>query len=329
MLRRLFEVAMVMSLCILSTGLCANADSTGYIDTPDECCIVQKTDVKAKTVYLVSAGKCGGMSGRAYVNLSGKVRVLRDGVYWADREVQPLGTPDVADVLLAAKKTAANMVKTPNIHEKEMVKEAEKTVAFFNSKEYQARISQESARLRHDLFGVKGEEKLVPKEPVSESKSSNRLGPDERVYLFLSSSMPMQTVRNYIASVARMGDPNIKVVMRGFVGGMKKVGPTVAFISKAIYLDADCDPGQGKCPAHNIHVGIDPQLFRKYGIDRVPTVVYARGVSIAPPEQSEGGDSAKVSSSVKVSGDASLEYILGKISQTAGAGHVQQLLSKK
>src|ERR1700674_3442756 len=32
--------------------------------------------------------------------------------------------------------------------------------------------------------------------------------------------MPIETVRNYAASVARLRDPRVTMVMRGFVGGM-------------------------------------------------------------------------------------------------------------
>jgi hypothetical protein len=71
---------------------------------------------------------------------------------------------------------------------------------------------------------------------------------------------------------------------------------------------------------------IDPLLFRRYGIDRVPAVVYARGVMMEDSALSEG-DMKNTSSAEHhtVYGDVSLEYLIKQIWRETGSRSLKEL----
>jgi len=132
---------------------------------------------------------------------------------------------------------------------------------------------------------------------------------DERVYIFISSSVPKETLRNYARDLDALGQPRMSIVMRGFVGGMTKVRPTLEFFRGVLFKDDNCDPG--KCEAYRAPILIDPLLFRRYGIEDVPAVVYARGVSVVDSTVSEGlGEGAETGDYYILYGDAVLDGAL-------------------
>ena len=144
----------------------------------------------------------------------------------------------------------------------------------------------------------------------------DRLSPSERIYIFVSSSMPQETLRTYVRDVSGLGDENIVFVMRGFVGGMRHIKPTIGFIAKALVKDKDCDLSRQKCDAYNVNFEIDPLLFRKYGVARVPAFIYVPQIEVEDRERSEGDpDNAKAAGFHALYGDASLEYVLETLSR--------------
>jgi type-F conjugative transfer system pilin assembly protein TrbC len=199
-----------------------------------------------------------------------------------------------------------------NAHSAQGEKEAEKAVTVYQSEEFQQKIQSEVERLKDTVFSKQLEEYL-PKQVTKEGRSPSPgvLSQTERIYIFVSSSMPVQTIRSYAGDVDRLRDPNVAMVMRGFIGGMKYVKPTIEFARKVLVKDENCRAMTEKCETFSSNLEIDPLLFRKYGITSVPAVVYARGVRIADPGQSEGYDkNVKVSDYYAVYGDASLEYAI-------------------
>jgi hypothetical protein len=142
--------------------------------------------------------------------------------------------------------------------------------------------------------------------------------------------MPLQTVRNYVASVARLGDPRIVMVMRGFVGGMTRIQPTIRFVADVLKKQPSCSPAEGECEMLPANLVVDPLLYRRYAIDSVPAVVFARGVKAENPGLSEGDiKNTEVADSYTVYGDASLEYILQSIGRESGASSLKELLASR
>jgi type-F conjugative transfer system pilin assembly protein TrbC len=299
------------------------AGAAGFIETPDECYMVKTMDKPAKTVQLAAMGRCQGRPGRAFVDLDGEVTVFRDGAIWKRQTVQSMSMPDLVGTMAKAKEMAKSMVLPKNAFEKEMQAKAAETIAVYRSPEYQAKLARETARIKRDMFheelealpADKGGLKQVKALAKQESPKRARLQDDERIYVFISSSMPMETIRNYAASAGQYNDPKkVVLVMRGFIGGMQKIGPTTSFVADVLKRSATCNLAAGEqCDMVNTNVLIDPILFRRYGIREVPATVYAKGVRVNLPEQSEGNDDVVIGSFAVAYGDASLEYNLSKI----------------
>ena len=191
---------------------------------------------------------------------------------------------------------------------------AEKAARIYYSKQYQEKIHQEIQRLKRTVFAdtlKKQHEAISTPQPGGRR---NFLMPDERIYVFVSSSMPLETIRNYAADLDRLRDPNVTMVMRGFVHGIKRIRPTLKFLEKVLVKDPDCDLTSTRCDTFRATVSIDPLLFRGYAINRVPAIVYVRGLSVVDADLSEGiRDNAPLAEAYLVSGDVPLDYALDKI----------------
>ncbi|MDD2732630.1 MAG: type-F conjugative transfer system pilin assembly protein TrbC [Desulfuromonadaceae bacterium] len=234
-----------------------------------------------------------------------------------------IGIPEVEVSLDKANKVAETLTIPTNKSEMEMAKIAEKMNAYYRSPEFQGRLKNETERIKGELFG----DASVRFYPDSKTPAARgKLGSDERIYVFISSAMPLQTVRNYAASVARLGDPNVTLVMRGFVDGMTKIQPTIRFIGSVLQRDATCNPTDGECEMLPASLAVDPLLFRRYGIDRVPAVVYVRGVKAEDAALSEGDSrNTSISENHTVYGDASLEYLIEQIWRESGVRSLKDL----
>ena len=76
-------------------------------------------------------------------------------------------------------------------------------------------------------------------------------------------------------------------------------------------------------------INIDPQLFRRYRIGRVPAIVYATSVNIIEPGMSEGlRETATVGQTYTVYGDASFDYLLEQINKKAKSKSLESMIAK-
>lgn len=300
------------------------AGTPGYIATPDTCCVVDR--VMEDTVHLRKVGACTGKPGRAYIETKlKKVKVVVERTLWKETDVEGLTVPDLANTLSNADRLAERMTVPGNRHEKEMTALAGTLDSYYHSDEFQLRVLSETERIKSEVFGdkisgyyaVKGKE--APK---------GKLAASERVYVFISSAMPLATIRNYAASVARLGDPNVSLVMRGFVGGVSKIQPTIGFIASVLQRDQACRPQEGDCEMLTAGLVVDPLLFRRYRIDRVPAVVYAHGLKAEDAGLSEGDPrNTTISDHYSAYGDARLEYLLDQIRRESGSDSLAALLA--
>jgi type-F conjugative transfer system pilin assembly protein TrbC len=130
--------------------------------------------------------------------------------------------------------------------------------------------------------------------------------------------MPMAALRRYASDLDRLADPNIVMVMRGFVGGMRYYKPTGDFIGQVLRKDEACEPGKEQCEAYQAGIQIDPMLFRRYGIKQVPAVVYVPQAQGADSGSDGAGGEADDGDYCVVYGDASLGYAFGVIGREGG-----------
>jgi type-F conjugative transfer system pilin assembly protein TrbC len=324
-LRRLWA-QLIVCVLIAAPLVVFAAGKPGYIATPDTCYIPEK--VEGDSVYLKRTGVCSGNPGRAFVETEREtLKVVVEGKFWKEVRVEKMGVPDVAASLTQVDRLAGSMTIPKNRHADEMNAAAAKLDSYYRSEEFQRRLRTESGRLKSQIFG----ESFARFYPDNKDKQGmGKLAESERVYVFVSSSMPMQTVRNYVASVARLGEPRIVMVMRGFVDGMSRIQPTVRFVVDALKKDPSCSPAEGECEMLPANLVVDPLLYRRYAIDRVPSVVFARGVKTENPGLSEGDTkNAEVTDNYTIYGDASLEYILQMIGRESGASSLKDLLSQR
>ena len=208
-------------------------------------------------------------------------------------------------------------------------KAAKQAAKTYYSSEYQARLHKEIERLKRGVFHHILKDEDTEEARVSSPSAGNRyfLMPDERIYIFISSSVPIETLRSYAEDLDRLRDPNISMVMRGFVGGIKYFKPTLEFLEKVLARDPECDFTTTQCDAFRATVNIDPLVFRRYRVKQVPAILYVRGLSLVDAGLSEGiTENAPIGEAYMVRGDVSLEYALEKIRKRSGSSQLEEVV---
>jgi type-F conjugative transfer system pilin assembly protein TrbC len=303
---------------------------TVLIETPNLCAHVEKIEVNR--VYLTQAEipcPIGGPS-KANIQISGETKeidVYVNGIHWRKllASSQSFSMGDIADVVVGAKKNGERLSIPENLHEAEALRVAEDLSRYFQSREFQEIVESEKARLYGEIYGSETDDQH---EATRAPEKIERLSPQERIYLFISSSVPVSTLRRYIQVISNLGEPNVRVVMRGFVGGARFVRPMMAFLKEILFIDPECDPIHERCNTYGAQTIIDPLLFRRYRIERVPAFVYVPSISIADGQMSEGLDSNKVSDHYLVYGDVSIEYALRLFARERKGRGIEGLLAR-
>lgn len=141
------------------------------------------------------------------------------------------------------------------------------------------RVDRERSQLiEREFYGTDAADGLSGNKQAGNAiRGTAILKEDERIYIFVSSSVPKETLRNYARDIDSLGQPRMSIVMRGFVGGMTKVRPTLEFLRGVLFKEENCN--SEKCDAYQAPILIDPMLFKRYGIEAVPAIVYAKGVT--------------------------------------------------
>ncbi len=116
------------------------------------------------------------------------------------------------------------------------------------------------------LMNALGVEDEAGIEEVSAAPQTNHPVPVLPV-VFVSSSIPLPVLRRYAADVEKTGGA---IALRGGVGGLKELGPTVNLIMNILKVDPFCEGSD--CDMREVRVIIDPVLFRHAGVSRVPAV---------------------------------------------------------
>ncbi|MEA3428593.1 MAG: type-F conjugative transfer system pilin assembly protein TrbC [Thermodesulfobacteriota bacterium] len=248
-------------------------------------------------------------------------------------------TADDINNALNRAKDYESKISLPEIHSPEAEKAAAQAAGRFRSSECQKRIQAETERLKAGRFAKVLQDYQQLKENMSKVKMGMPI--DERIYIFISSSMPAATLRNYAAALDKINDPNISMVLRGFVNGMKLFKPTLDFIHNIITparsclavaggKDASCDLSNKKCSAYNAAINIDPMLFSKHQITAVPAITYVQGVNMVDATMSEGKTDNLTGSqeSYTVYGDVLLEYAFEQIRKETKAEGITKVLRR-
>jgi type-F conjugative transfer system pilin assembly protein TrbC len=235
-----------------------------------------------------------------------------------------LSTGEISAIQEKAKKDAAGMVVPPNDYEALGREKAEEAYRIYQSEEFQRKVALERERIQKEVFG---HEAPYYKDSKKDSATGG-LGANERIYVFLSSSIPRETLRRYTSTVGALGDRNVKFVMRGFIGGAKYVKPTLRFVRDLLLEDPGCNPLTSTCRTYDTAVIIDPMLFERYHITHVPAFVYATVSNLQDPEKSEGLESnINIRAFHTVYGDVNFEYVLETFEKETHSAGVSALLA--
>jgi len=136
--------------------------------------------------------------------------------------------------------------------------------------------------------------------------------------LFVSSSMPITTLRTYAGQLERAGGV---LAFRGMPGGLSKVGPMAKLSAQILRLDPGCEGPA--CAMRDVQLIVDPILFRQHGVARVPALGMLPGDPTKPycEREEEGPASAKASHLVY--GDAALSGMLETYARLGGKEEIR------
>lgn len=144
-------------------------------------------------------------------------------------------------------------------------------MSLYRSPAYQQKLKQEQIRIR-EILGIAGQEKEG--ERIDSLKGLS----GRSVYIFASSSVPLKTLRNYVAGMVAQDGYAPVMVFRGFVGGAGKIGPTVKLIGDIIKVDSGCNMASGQCDTWPVSITVDPMKFQQFDIQKVPAIALERGL---------------------------------------------------
>jgi hypothetical protein len=226
-----------------------------------------------------------------------------------------MGESDISRIMKKAREDAEKINLPVNRYQEDGMKAAEKTSKLFHSPAFQERIQCEQQRLEKEVFAdyTKPWKRKARQTAIEQKGPIDSLAADEKVYLFISSSIPDETVHAYIVNLDKVADPNVSLVMRGLVGGITKVRVKKgqSYFSRIMKKELDCPRTQTPCERYKVPILLESSLFTKYGITRVPAVAY------------EHDDN-----SFLIQGDAGLDYLLEKINREAKSTGLASLIKK-
>lgn len=141
--------------------------------------------------------------------------------------------------------------------------------------------------------------------------------------LFVSSSVPIATLRSYAGQLERTHGV---LAFRGMPGGLDKVGPMAKLSAQILRLDPGCEGPA--CAMRNVQLIVDPILFRQHGVNHVPALAMLPGDPTKPYCEREEEGAASVRSSHLVYGDAALTGMLETYARLGGKEEVRDAQSR-
>jgi len=192
----------------------------------------------------------------------------------------------------------------------EMLERVESLVRNIESDEYKDEMKGMRAAARN-VVDIDGNP-LVTEDMKKKMKPQSITG--DRLYVFVSSSVPKRTLRNYVRDVAKL--KNAVLVLRGFVGGASHVKPTARFVIDILKKDEHCETAE--CDMWNVEVQIDPILFKRYNIKRVPAVAFAENIHFDGYCSVKEEDLNKQVHDLVVYGDSALSYVINYMYEETG-----------
>ncbi|MBA4092366.1 MAG: conjugal transfer protein TrbC [Sphingobium sp.] len=134
--------------------------------------------------------------------------------------------------------------------------------------------------------------------------------------LFVSSSMPVETLRTYAGQLERARGI---LAFRGVPGGLGRIGPMAELSARILRRDPGCEGPA--CAMRDVQLIVDPILFRQHGVARVPALAMVPGDPTQPYCERE--DQASPPGAHLVFGDAALSGLLEEYGRIGGDKEVK------
>jgi len=138
--------------------------------------------------------------------------------------------------------------------------------------------------------------------------------------LFVSSSMPVATLRTY---ALQLEQAHGVLAFRGMPGGLTRVGPMAKLSAEILRLDPGCEGPA--CAMRNVQLIVDPLIFRQHGVAQVPALAMVPGDPTQPYCEREDDSPRAVH---VVYGDAALSGLLEEYARLGGKEEVRDAQSR-
>lgn len=138
--------------------------------------------------------------------------------------------------------------------------------------------------------------------------------------LFVSSAMPVATLRTYAGQLERAGGV---IAFRGMPGGMRQVAPMASLSAAILRIDPGCDGPA--CAMRDVQLIVDPLVFRQHGVTRVPALAMVPGDPTQPYCER---DEVLLRAPHLVFGDAALTGLLEEYGRLGGGEEVRDALAR-
>lgn len=218
----------------------------------------------------------------------------------------PLSITISPEMMAAAK--SANAQAIHSLNDEDISNQFASSIAEFSKSEA---FRQKQEAVKSQVFASAGIN------PTDGNESGPTLAGNQLV-MFVSSSMPLITLRKYAHDMSKVGGV---MVMRGTVGGISKMVDTITLTRNVLNADPSCEGA--KCKMWGTEMLIDPMLFRIYGINKVPALIYQPDMKI----QGYCDGLEKVEkASVVVYGDASVRALLERMNLISPDEKVKRLI---
>lgn len=157
---------------------------------------------------------------------------------------------------------------------------------------------------------------------TEQSDSERQARYPHRAVLFVSSSVPITTLRHYARDLEAIDGV---MVLRGLVGGMSQIGPTAQFVAAVLKVDPACEGPQ--CVMRSTPLLIDPLLFRANGIDTVPAFVFQPDIELHTYCNRDADASVPTAEAV-IYGDSALSGLVAEYARLTGDARAKSLLKE-
>lgn len=231
------------------------------------------------------------------------------------KNIAPYNLNNIPVVLDKAQKEAKTITIPVNKYEKEGQQAAKETADTFHSPIFQDQIKCQQKRIEKEVFSDFVRPWKKKGQPgTADPKLPGNLAESEKIFLFLSSSIPEATIHNYLADISRINESRLFPVMRGLVQGLDNRKAHTEYFSQLLKTDPSCQDSKASsktCKRYRVTIKMKPPLFSKFGISQVPALVY------------ENANDAFL-----VQGDTGLDHLLERINREVKSNTLATLIKK-